>query len=74
MLQLIAAEGLDPRQEAGDTVYSATRELVDWGLLMPQDGTTAVTGQVWSCSNVTNSQLVSRRVRDAVCDAVRDAR
>jgi 23S rRNA G2445 N2-methylase RlmL len=25
-------------------------------------------------SNVTNSQLVARRVRDAVCDAVRDAR
>ncbi|GBF96891.1 hypothetical protein Rsub_09896 [Raphidocelis subcapitata] len=74
VLQLIAAEPLDPRLEAGDTVYEATRALVDWPLLMRRPGdTVGVTSQVWGCGNVTNSQLVARRVRDAVCDAVRDA-
>ena len=75
VLQLIAAEPLNPQCEAGDTVYEATRALVDWPLLMGSPGdTVGVTSQVWGCSNVTNSQLVARRVRDAVCDAVREAR
>ncbi|KAI8473549.1 MAG: putative RNA methylase family UPF0020-domain-containing protein [Monoraphidium minutum] len=74
VLQLIALEPLDPYREAGDTIYEATRQLLDWQLLLPPGGTVGVTSQVWGCSNVTNSQLVARRVRDAVCDAVRDAR
>jgi hypothetical protein len=74
VLQLVAAEPLDPYRPAGDTVYEAARALLDWPLLLAPGQTLAVTAQVWSCSNVTNSQLVARRVRDAGCDAVRDAR
>eukprot|EP00897_Mesotaenium_endlicherianum_P008134 jgi/Mesen1/7349/ME000377S06561 len=35
--------------------------------------TISVDSRVWDCSNVSNSALVSTRVKDAVCDAVRDA-
>ena len=55
-------------------VYEFTREAVDWSELLDPGQTLSVSSQVWGNSNVTNSQLVSRRVRDAVCDSVRDAR
>jgi hypothetical protein len=71
--QPIAAADLNPHREAGDTVYEATRELVDWPAVAPRGGALGVTAQVWSCANVANSQLVARRVRDAALDAVRDA-
>lgn len=56
-------------------VYEATREAADWcDLLQPQQTFGVHCLHVYNNSNVTNSQLVQRRVRDAVCDAVRDAR
>jgi hypothetical protein len=56
-------------------VYDATRAAEEWGRLLPPRQTLSVHClHLWSNSNVTNSQLVQRRVRDAVCDAVRDAR
>jgi hypothetical protein len=41
---------------------------------MPADGTLSGSARVWGCTTVSNSSLVEKRVRDAVCDAVRDAR
>jgi hypothetical protein len=56
-------------------VYDATREAADWcDLLQPQQTLGIHCLHFYNNSNVTNSQLVQRRVRDAVCDAVRDAR
>jgi 23S rRNA G2445 N2-methylase RlmL len=56
-------------------VYEATREAADWAeLLQPQQTLGVHCLHFFNNSNVTHSQLVQRRVRDAVCDAVRDAR
>jgi hypothetical protein len=56
-------------------VYEATREAANWAeLLQPRQTLGVHCLHFYNNSNVTNSQLVQRRVRDAVCDAVRDAR
>lgn len=56
-------------------VYEAAREAADWAeLLQPQQTLGVHCLHFFNNSNVTHSQLVQRRVRDAVCDAVRDAR
>lgn len=56
-------------------VYDATREAAEWArLLQPRQSLSVHCLHLFNNSNVTNSQLVQRRVRDAVCDAVRDAR
>ena len=56
-------------------MYEATREAADWAeLLQPQQTLGVHCLHFFNNSNVTHSQLVQRRVRDAVCDAVRDAR
>eukprot|EP00879_Flechtneria_rotunda_P018772 GHRR01019705.1.p1 GENE.GHRR01019705.1~~GHRR01019705.1.p1 ORF type:complete len:278 (+),score=82.79 GHRR01019705.1:127-960(+) len=75
VLQLIHEEQLDPYTAAGDTVYKATRGAAAWQQLLGPGQTLGVhCVHLRNNSNITNSQLVSRRVRDAVCDAVRDAR
>ncbi len=53
---------------------STCRSAADWAHLLPKDGTLSVSARVWGCTTVSNSALVEKRVRDAVCDAVRDAR
>jgi hypothetical protein len=56
-------------------VYEATRDGASWQQLLQPGQTLGVHClHFYNNSNVTNSQLVARRVRDAVCDAVRDAR
>jgi hypothetical protein len=56
-------------------VYEATREGAPWQQLLQPGQTLGVhCMHFYNNSNITNSQLVARRVRDAVCDAVRDAR
>jgi len=56
-------------------VYEATRAAAAWpDLLLPHQTLGVHCLHFYNNSNVTNSQLVQRRVRDAVCDAVRDDR
>eukprot|EP00775_Hariotina_reticulata_P010813 gene10813-10969_t len=56
-------------------VYDATRGAATWQDLLAPGQTLGVHClHFFNNSNVTNSQLVVRRVRDAICDAVRDAR
>jgi hypothetical protein len=55
-------------------VYEGFREAVDWARLLAPGQTFSIESRVWSCSNLTSSQLLLVRGRDAVCDAVRDAR
>ncbi|KAF6264836.1 hypothetical protein COO60DRAFT_1698169 [Scenedesmus sp. NREL 46B-D3] len=75
VLHLIHEEDLNPNRAAGDTVYEAAREGACWQQLLQPGQTLGVhCMHFYNNSNVTNSQLVARRVRDAVCDAVRDAR
>jgi len=69
----LAVEDLDPREPGGDAVYEFVRRLGDreWGELVPVGGTFAITSHVWDCSQIRNSALASTRVKDAVCDALR---
>jgi hypothetical protein len=75
VLQLLSEQDLDVHRPGGDTVYEAARAAGDWAsLLAPQQTLGVHCLHVYGNSTITNSQLVTRRVRDAVCDAVRDAR
>eukprot|EP00882_Tetradesmus_deserticola_P007204 GHRQ01007585.1.p1 GENE.GHRQ01007585.1~~GHRQ01007585.1.p1 ORF type:complete len:223 (+),score=50.67 GHRQ01007585.1:163-831(+) len=75
VLHLVHEEDLNPNRAAGDTVYEATREGAPWQQLLQPGQTLGVhCMHFYNNSNVSNSQLVARRVRDAVCDSVRDAR
>jgi len=73
-LALLGEGDLDPDQQAGDTIYEFTREVAKWPELLLEDQTLGVRSHIFGCSNLTNSELVDKRVRDAVCDSIRDAR
>ncbi|GMH36909.1 hypothetical protein BSKO_04782 [Bryopsis sp. KO-2023] len=70
---LLAEAQLPVNREAGDTIYDFTRECAHWPDLLKKDQSISVRCHVWSCTNISNSQLATKRIRDAVCDAMRDA-
>eukprot|EP00803_Ostreobium_quekettii_P011429 evm.model.scf_1198EXC.3 EVM.evm.TU.scf_1198EXC.3 scf_1198EXC:29856-37483(+) len=74
ILALLADGDLPPDEMAGDSIYEFTRNAANWPDLLKKGQTLHVRSHVWDCTNLSNSQLVERRVRDAVCDVVRDAR
>jgi 23S rRNA G2445 N2-methylase RlmL len=74
VLQLLREIDLDPSQPAGESVYDAFRAAADWPALVRDKQSFSVDARVWGNSNLTNSQLLSVRARDAICDAVRDKR
>ena len=69
-----AAGSLDPRRRGGDELYELARQLVDWPRLLPPRQCFTVDARVAECTDVPSALLVQKRVRDAICDAVRDAR
>ena len=74
VLQLLRELPLDPRQPSGESVYDAFRAAADWPALLAPGKSFSVDARVWGCSNLTNSQLLNVRARDAICDAIRDKR
>ncbi|PRW59721.1 RNA methylase [Chlorella sorokiniana] len=74
VLQLEHETLLNARQPAGEAVYDAFREAADWARLLEPGQSFSLEGRVWSCSNLSSSQLLRVRARDAICDAIRDAR
>ncbi|PSC76859.1 DNA methylase [Micractinium conductrix] len=74
VLQLLAETVLEARQPAGEEVYAAFRETADWTRLLAPGQSFSVDSRVWSCSNLSSSQLLSVRAKDAICDVMRDAR
>lgn len=69
------AEGeLDPRRRGGDELYDLFRRAVDWQLLLAPRQCFSVDARVASCTDVPSALLVQMRLRDAICDAIRDAR
>lgn len=75
VLTVLAEGDLNPERAAGDTIYEFIRGAVDdWCGLLPEGCTFLAEARVWDCSNVTSSHLVVQRVRDAVCDEIRDRR
>lgn len=76
VLGLIQEIDLDPTIPAGDSIYEAfANAALDWGLwLGNKDASFSIDSRIWGNSNFTNSQLLNTRARDAICDAVRNAR
>lgn len=69
------AEGeLDPRRRGGDELYDLFRRAVDWQLLLAPQQCFSVDARVAACTDVPSALLVQMRLRDAICDAIRDAR
>jgi len=69
------AEGdLNPNNSGAEEIYNFTRNAVDWTEHLYDRGLHFnVTGHTASCTDIRSSMLVSTRVKDAVCDAVRSA-
>lgn len=50
------------------------RRAGDWADMLKKGQRFCVEAHVWSCKTLSTSLLARTRIRDAVCDAVRDAR
>lgn len=73
MLVRQAAGQLDAGRRGGDELYRLFRSAVDWPALLPPGQRFSVEARVGPCTDVPSALLVQTRLRDAVCDAVRDA-
>lgn len=74
VLQLLAADTLDPYIPGGTEIYRATRQATDWARLLVPGDTFSVDARVGGCSDVPSDNLARTRVKDAICDAIKDAR
>lgn len=74
VLHLVSEIELDGSRPAGESVYAAFRAAANWPDLLMPGQSFSVDARVWGNTNLTNSQLLSIRARDAICDAIRDAR
>jgi 23S rRNA G2445 N2-methylase RlmL len=54
-------------------VYEFAKGCADWRQLLPRGQTLSVNAHLYSNTNVSHNFMVAARVRDAVCDAVREA-
>ena len=77
VLLLLSREelGTDPITfRSGQSIYEAVRRAATWHEVIQPGQTFAIESRVWSCTDLTNSQLASTRVKDAICDHLRDAK
>lgn len=72
VLSLLREVELDPDLPAGDSIYDAFREAADWPALIKRGQCFSVDARIYGNSTFTNSQLLSIRARDAICDTIRD--
>eukprot|EP00884_Botryococcus_braunii_P012866 jgi/Botrbrau1/21580/Bobra.174_2s0075.1 len=73
VLVLLAEGDLNPRQRGGDELYRFARESCDWPAVLQPGQTFRVDARVRSCTDVPTTLLAHTRIRDAICDAMRDA-
>ncbi|KAL4551698.1 hypothetical protein Ndes2526B_g05966 [Nannochloris sp. 'desiccata'] len=72
VLSLLTELDLNPNLPAGESIYEAFSEAATWTDLLKRGQTFSVDARIYGNSNFTNSQLLSTRARDAICDYVRD--
>lgn len=70
VLLLVADDDL----HGANDVYEFVRAAADWPTLIPPECTFSVDTRVHDCPGVTSAQYVQTRTKDAICDALRDAR
>jgi 23S rRNA G2445 N2-methylase RlmL len=72
VLSLLTELDLNPDLPAGESIYEAFSAAASWTDLLKRGQTFSVDARIYGNSNFTNSQLLSTRARDAICDYVRD--
>jgi 23S rRNA G2445 N2-methylase RlmL len=73
VLELLSQITLDPDEEAGDTLYEAFRGVVEWPeWLHSENMSFSVDSRIWGNSNVTNSQRLNVRAKEAICESSRE--
>ena len=75
LVRLAAAElVVPPGGRGGDAVYDFTRAAAPWHEVVPRNATFSIDARVWDCDDLPSDFLAATRAKDAVCDALRDAR
>jgi len=74
ILQHITEGDLDVSIRGGDAVYEFTKTKVDWLKYYntKNDGYISVNARLHECDYSTSSHLIEKRVRDAICDQIKD--
>jgi 23S rRNA G2445 N2-methylase RlmL len=80
VLHVLARGSIAPPRNAwgggdrgGDRLYLFARRAVNWPALLPPGGTLTVDARLGDVTDIATPALACARVRDAVCDAIRDA-
>ncbi|CAK0784504.1 hypothetical protein CVIRNUC_007708 [Coccomyxa viridis] len=69
------AEGpVDGRKRGGDEIYRFFRACADWPEIIEHGQAISVEARARGCSDIPSALLLQARARDAICDAIRDAR
>jgi len=69
--------GTEPgdRRRGAEVLYDLVRDCgVPWHEVIPPGCTFSIEPRLWSCTDILSTQLLWARVKDAVCDAIKDAR
>lgn len=74
VLMLLSETQLNPHRPAGETLYEAFRDSVEWHRFLPPGESFTIDGRIHSNSTFSTTELLLKRGRDAICDAVRDHR
>ncbi|GLI59211.1 hypothetical protein VaNZ11_001050 [Volvox africanus] len=68
--------GTDPSggMRGGQALYDMVYGAANWHEVIPPDRTFSVEPRLWSCTDISSTKLVWSRVKDAVCDSIRNHR
>ncbi|GIL46246.1 hypothetical protein Vafri_3274 [Volvox africanus] len=68
--------GTDPSGgvRGGQALYDMVYDAANWHEVIPPDCTFSVEPRLWSCTDISSTKLVWSRVKDAVCDNIRNHR
>ncbi|KXZ42082.1 hypothetical protein GPECTOR_209g410 [Gonium pectorale] len=66
--------GPTDRRRGGQALYDFVYEAAPWHELVPPGSTFSVAPRLYGCTDLFSTQLVWSRVKDAVCDSIRQHR
>jgi 23S rRNA G2445 N2-methylase RlmL len=74
ILHHITEGPLDVSIRGGDAVYEFTKTKVDWLKYYNtnNEGYVSVNARLHECDDINSSHLIEKRVRDAICDQIKD--
>lgn len=55
-------------------VYEFVRRAAPWHEVIPEGRSFSLEVRMWGCTDLNNSAFAWTRAKDAICDALRDAR